>query len=77
VEAGNLGVKSGDVVGIEPRGVGASGVGGGASRPAGECTWMRRCAVASSAVRAALVARSCSRARDAACWRSWEAATAA
>jgi hypothetical protein len=47
MEAGSLGVKSGDVVGVESRGVGASRVGSGASRPVGECPWMRRCAVAS------------------------------
>jgi hypothetical protein len=38
---------------------------------------MRRCAVAIWAVRAAPMVRSCSRARDAACSRSCEAATTA
>jgi hypothetical protein len=38
---------------------------------------MRRCAVAIWAVKATPMARSCSRARDAARWRSCEAATTA
>jgi hypothetical protein len=47
---------------------GASGATGGWSRT-------RRCVVAIWAVMAAPMARSSSKARDAARWRSWEAAT--
>jgi hypothetical protein len=47
VEVDSLDVKSGGVIGVKSRGMGASGVSGGASRPTGECPWMRYCAVAS------------------------------
>jgi hypothetical protein len=66
VESGGLSVERGDVVDVESRGEGASGVSGGASWTTGGGSWMRRCDVAIWAVRAAPMARSCSRARDAA-----------
>jgi hypothetical protein len=47
VEVDILSVKSDGVVGVESRGMGASRVSGGASRPTEECSWMRYYMVAS------------------------------
>jgi hypothetical protein len=60
-----------------PEAKGASGVTGGAAWATGGWPRMRRCVVAICAVRAAPMARSCSRARDTARSRSCEAATVA
>ena len=62
VKSGCLGVEGGDVVGVETGGEG--GLDGGASWTTGAGLRMRRCAVDIWAVRVALMARSCSRARD-------------
>jgi hypothetical protein len=69
VETVCLRMKGGDVVGVESRAKGASGVGGGVSRATGGCPRRSRCEVAICAVRATLMARSCCRVRVAA--RSW------
>jgi hypothetical protein len=73
VEPGSLCVEGGDVVGVESRGEG--GLGSGRRGLMGD--QRRLCAVAIWAVRAALMARSCSRTSVAARSRSREAATAA
>jgi hypothetical protein len=77
MHCGGLSVESGDVVDVESRGEGALGVNGGASWATGGWPRVRRCAVAIWVVRAAPMARSCSRARDAARSHSCEASTTA